>query len=245
MASQTKPQRSGPTNQDFDDDAETLPATVARAELLPREAVLMRMENETMQSMALRHPRDYAGVLADVKAQLAAYPSFAKAAIYSKPVGKDRDTQEEKFARGLSIRAAEAVAEAYGYNRIRTSVELVPEDPDCVRVLAVFTDFQRGRVIEDESILCKRYTGYDKRPRRYTDDRFYGVVVKAEKARLRRDVILGAVPSGLKQELFDAAEAAVANTITDDDVLKIISAFGSKLVLPQEIEKYLDAPMRE
>ena len=55
-------------------------------------------------------PRDMAAIREELADLLEAFPELAEDAIYSKPVGKDRETGEEKFAEGLSIRAAEALA---------------------------------------------------------------------------------------------------------------------------------------
>ena len=205
---------------------------------LPREMALLKMENDSIQSMALAHPRDYEAVKQDVAKQLKAFPSFAREAIYRKPVGKDESGQQ-KFARGLSVRAAEAVAEAYGFNRVRTSVDEIPGDEDKVRVTATFTDFQKGRIWEDSGILSKFYKPKSGGRIRTPDDRFYSVVCKAEISRRAREVILRSVPPGLRSELFEMAEAAMAALLTPQEVNKLVASFGKLGVSVETIERYL------
>jgi hypothetical protein len=241
MASQTQT-RNGQSSP------EVLPAddggSISQLAMLPRDMALMKMENDTIQAMALARPRDYEVVKADIERQLKAFPSFAREAIYRKPVGKDEHGQQ-KFARGLSVRAAEAVAEAYGFNRVRTSVDEIPGDDSMVRVTATFTDFQRGRIWEDSGMLSKYYKARNGSRTKTPDDRFYGVVAKAEVSRRAREVILRSVPPGLRSELFEIAERAMANLMTDEQVTKILGAFAKINVTQEEIEKYLGAEREE
>jgi hypothetical protein len=213
--------------------------TLGEMAALPREMALMKMENDTIHSMALAHPRDYGAVKRDVADQLKEFPSFAREAIYRKPVGKDPETGEQKFARGLSVRAAEAVAEAYGFNRVRTSVDEIPGDDTKVRVTATFTDFQKGRIWEDSGILSKYYKARGGGLQRTPDDRFYSVVAKAEVSRRAREVILRSVPPGLRSELFEMAEKAMASLLTPDQLKKLVANFGKIGVSIEAIERYL------
>ena len=98
---------------------------------------LMKLENETIASLAAAHPRNHQSIKQEILEQMEAYPSFAESMVYSVPVGKDYETGQMKYARGLSIRAAEALAEAYGFNRVRCEVEEI--DDDKVKVTATFT----------------------------------------------------------------------------------------------------------
>ena len=197
---------------------------------LPANLAVLQMENDNIVALAAAHPRDHKAILEDIESQLTAYPSFAKAAVYTKPVGKDRNTGQMKYARGLSIRAAEAIAEAYGYCRIRTDV--TPIDDDTVKVMASFTDYQRGRVWEDSGIVSKWYTNYQKQQVKIPDDRFYNVIVKAEVSKRVREVITRSVPPGLRSELMLMADRRAATLLTDDAVKSIIDSFeGIKVSL--------------
>src|SRR4051812_39706199 len=68
------------------------------------ELAQLRMENETIMAECRLHPRDFDTIKRDLLLQLQAFPELATDAIYEKPVGKDNQTGEQKYARGLSIR---------------------------------------------------------------------------------------------------------------------------------------------
>lgn len=207
---------------------------------MPSDLAILRLENETIQSLAAARPRNHLTIKADIAAQLEAYPSFAKAAIYAKPCGKDPETGRQKIARGLSIRAAEALAEAYGFCRIRTDV--TPLDEDTVKVEATFTDYQKGRIWQDGGIVSKWYRGGKNQGYKmvkHADDRFYGVVVKAELSRRVREVITRSVPPGLRAELFEMAEKQLAKLLDDGAVGKIVAKFGQKGVTLAQLETHI------
>jgi hypothetical protein len=198
---------------------------------LPSELAIMKMENENIVALAAARPRDHKKIKADLAAQIEAYPSFARDAIYSKPVGKDQSGRMQ-FARGLSIRAAEAIAEAYGYCRIRC--EVTPIDDTCVKVEATFSDYQRGRIWQDAGILSRFYKSRGGQMVKHPDDRFYGLVVKAEASRRIREVILRSVPPGLRSELMEMAEQKIDDLLDDKTIQKIVGKFAGKGVdLPQ------------
>jgi hypothetical protein len=198
------------------------------ARLEPHLAIL-KIENESIQALAAARPRNHEQIKAELMAQIDAYPSFAKAAIYCKPVGGG------KFARNLSIRAAEGIAEAYGFNRVRCDV--TPVDEDHVKIEATFTDFQKGRIWQDGGVLSKWYKSAQGKMVKWADDRFYSVVVKAEASRRIREVILRSVPPGLRSELMELAEKRIDLLLDDASVSKIVAQFANKGVTLEQLEK--------
>lgn len=205
---------------------------------LPERLAIIKMHDESIMMAAAARPRDHERILAEVKSQIKAYPSFARAAMYSKPVGKERGSDRQKYVRGLSIRAAEALRNAYGYNKVNVDVD--PIDDNRVRVTATFTDYQAGNMWTDSGIVSRIYKRYGGGTARYDDDRFYNVVVKAEASRRVREVVLRSVPPGLKAELEEAIEETIAQLLTPEAVQKIVQAFGKKGVTLEQLETYLD-----
>lgn len=197
---------------------------------------LIKVENDMISAMAVMRPRNNAAVLAELTEQIQTYPSFAESVVYSKPVGKGPDGRPA-YARGLSIRAAEAIAAAWGYNRISQTVE--PIDDDTVKVTAQFLDIQTGRVWTDSGIVSKFYKKSGGGMARHSDDRFYSVVVKAEMSRRIREAIIRCVPPGLRSELQLIAEKAVAKLLTNEAVERIVGSFGALGVQLVQIEKLL------
>lgn len=229
---------------------------------LPRDVAVMRMENDNIMSLALAHPRSHKAILADIRTQLETYPTFAKAAMYAKPVGRmeacplcgEKTFYEEfcrnkkcgkpipqKIARGLSIRAAEAIAAAYKYNKVRQSVTDL--DADKVRLDVIFLDYQDGRMAEASAVLSKVYKTARGETKRTPDDRFYNVVCKAKLSILTRGCITFVVPPGLRAELEASADEILDSFLDDDTAKKIIAQFSQKNVSQAMLEKFFTRPM--
>jgi hypothetical protein len=201
---------------------------------------LIRIENETMASLAVKRPRDHQLIMSELCSQIDAYPAFAETLVYAKPVGKNQQG-EMQYARGLSIRAAEALAELWGNNRIETETETVNDE--MVKVTAVFTDFQSGRVWRDSALVSRFYKTRNGARAKWDDDRFYNVVVNAEKSKRLREVILRSVSPGIKMELQHRAESAMAKTLTDDVVARIVDSFNGMGVTLAMLENLVHQPL--
>ena len=147
------------------------------------------------------------------------------------PVSQRR---RQKFARGLSVRSAEALAEAYGYNRVRA--DLLPFDADTIKVEASFVDYQRGRIWQSAGLASRLYKDRFGRMQRTSEDRFNNLVVKAEISRQVREVITRSVPPGLRAELFQGAERVQHTLLTDEKVTKILGAFATLGVSEVQLE---------
>lgn len=212
-------------------------AEVAPVSLDDRVA-LIRMENDTFFAAAKAQPRDHKSIRDDLVAQLDAYPQLAAECIYSKPVGKDKDSGEMKYATGLSVRCAEALADIYGYNRVEA--ETLELDADRVKIVATFTDFARVRVWRTSGILSKTYKDRYGKLQRHQDDRFYGIVCKAEASRLIREAIVRAVPPGLRAQLREMCERKMAGLLSDKGVQRIIDKYEEIGVKAETLEKHLN-----
>jgi hypothetical protein len=236
---------------------------------MPRDLAMVRMENETMQAMAIAKPRNDKELMDRLTSQIKAYPAFARVVIYNKPVGRKPDVcarcgvncrrdkykqiatecwkchhdkiieGEMQFAKGLSIRAAEALAEIYGFNRVNADVE--PLGDDRVKITATFTDFATGRVWGDSRFVSKSYKGADGRMQYHSDDRFFNIVIPAEKSKLIREVVTRCIPPGLRFELQEKAEEALTKLLDEKTIVKIIDKYGTKGVTLQMLERFLGA----
>lgn len=135
------------------------------------------------------------------------------------------------------------LAEVYGYNRVRSWME--PIDADTIRVCASFTDYQKGRTWTDESILSRLYTTKNKETVRHADDRFYGVVARAQVSKVIREVVVRCVSAGLKAWLYDEAERLIDENLDDDTIRKIISNFANKEVSQSMLERLIGRTIKE
>lgn len=213
---------------DFD-NLVNAPAKIDRADLL-----MMKMENESIMAECRVHPRNLSAVKQELLEQLEAFPDLATDAIYCKPIGGSDKV------RGLGIRAAEALAEAYGYNRIRSDV--TPLDNLTVKVEATFTDYQKGRVWQDGGILSKQYKMSKAKGGGiafYDDDRFYNVVCKSEISKRIREVILRSVNSGLKKWFEAECERRIGELLTDAVVQKWVDGFKDMGVSLAQLETFI------
>ena len=207
---------------------------------LRADLVAMRMENETIMAACAERPRDMVQIKTDLLEQFTLFPESAEMSIYSKPVGKDPQTGKMKFAEGLSIRAAETLAELYGFNRVRCDV--TPIDDDHVKVEATFTDFQRGRIWQDAGIVSKIYQTRTRGMQRHNDDRFYNVVVRAEGSKRVREVIMRCISGALKAWYFDECKKTMAKLLTDEKLAGIVAYFDKLGCTLEQLETIVGRP---
>lgn len=132
--------------------------------------------------------------------------------------------RRQKYAEGLSIRAAESIRSEYGYNRLQIDMEMLPDGK--VILSGTFVDYAAGSMTSDQRVVSPFYTGRDKIVKRTPEDRFLNVVVKAEKAKLRRDLILDSIPGVIKAMYRDKCDE-IAGALVPDQIIeqKIIPAF--------------------
>ena len=219
-------ERAGPSMD------EVLAQTQARLMERP-EMLQMRMENETIMAECRVRPRDLEAIKEELAEQLRVFPELADASIYRKPVGKNEQGVMQ-YAEGLSIRAAEVLAEMYGYNRVRADVS--PLDDLRVKIDASFTDFQRGRVWQDGGIVTKQYKSKGGKVAVHPDDRFYSIVVKAEASRRLREVILRSINAALKAWYEAQCVAVLSATLDDKAVNQIVKSFAGIGVTEAQLE---------
>lgn len=208
------------------------------------ELLQMRMENETIMAECRAEPRNLADCRQSLADLLAAFPEFAADAIYRRPVGKDEEGGDrQKFAEGLSIRAAEALAEAYKYNRVRGDVSRV--DPNTVKVEATFTDFATGRIWQEGRLVSQlgtRSRGKGGGQYRIDDQRFTEVVVQAAKSKAIREVICRSVNPALKAWFETECRRITSDLLTEAKVEEIFSGFAKLKVDAATVEKLVGRP---
>lgn len=133
---------------------------------------------------------------------------------------KDGMRKVQKFAEGLSIRAAESIRSIFGYTRMATTCEIL-ENGDA-RISGTLVDYSAGNMTSDERIVSRRYKAYGGEIVETPIDRFVNVVIKAEKAKLRRDVILDSTPGIIKAMFRDACEKKLLDLITPEQITQVI-----------------------
>jgi hypothetical protein len=203
------------------------------------DLAMLRLENETMMAACEARPRNLSHIKDDLGDALQAFPELAELAVYEKPVGKGPDGKM-KFATGLSIRAAETLAEAYGFNRIRSSC--TPLGDHAAKVEAMFTDYQRARVWQDSGVVSKSYKTSGGAMKRHADDRFWNVVVRAEASKRVREVILRSVSAPLKAWFLSECRKQQAKLLTDEKLGEIVAYFKSLGCSLEQLETIVGRP---
>lgn len=243
------------------------------AERLPQNLMLLKMENESIMAAAAIRPRNPMVIVQQLRELIEAYPAAADEAIYAKPVGKvsrvecgkckvkyevpkvDGDTacpacsskekgtirQVKKFAEGLSIRAAESIRSVFGYTRMATQCEML--DNGDARISGTLVDYAAGNMTSDERIVSRRYKDYHGQIVETPIDRFVNVVVKAEKAKLRRDIILDSTPAIVKALFRDECEKKLISLVSPEQVEQvIIPAFAEYGLTREHLEQIVGRP---
>jgi len=208
---------------------------VQAAAALPDKLAIVKMENEAIMAMATARPLDYRVVLADLKAQLEVSPRFAEEAIYEKPVGKD-DSGQMKYARGLSIFAAEAVASSMGFSRTRRAVSFIAGQPDVVEICSTFTNFRNGTINEIVKVVSRKYKARGGAIAYHPEDRFFDIVVTAAQSKATREAILRAMPPAIRLELERMVEETLATFLDPATIKKLLDYFGTLKVSPAQVE---------
>ncbi|HUT93493.1 MAG TPA: hypothetical protein VMY37_28775, partial [Thermoguttaceae bacterium] len=223
------------------DSPDLLDSVIAKTMAERGDLMQMRMENETIMAECRARPRDLGAIKRQLAALLKEFPDFARTAIYRKPVGKD-DDGKEKFAEGLSVRAAEVFAELYRFNRIRSSAIPLDDDATRVQVEATFTDLQNGRIWQDSGVVSAFYKAKGGVRRRYSEDRFFNVVVKAQASIRVREVINRSVNAALKAWFENECRKTLAKTLDAETVDKIVAEFKALGVRLEDLEELVGKP---
>ena len=200
--------------------------------------------------MALRRPRNLMqcrGKLMEACARTA----FAEQAMYRKPVG--RNTVE-----GASIRFAEEAYRALGNLWATVTVQLETPEKRVLRfdlmdlennttdssIITVSKTVERQTVRDGQTIISKRVNSYGKTVFliEANDDELQ-VKQQAMVAKARRDAILRAMPSDIKEDAIAMVRKTLASRDQADPkgaLKRLLDAFQFEInILPEQVEKYL------
>lgn len=153
----------------------------------------------------------------------------------AKSIGRPR----QKFARDLSIRAAETLAEVYGYNYVRADVN--PTETGA-KVEATFTDYQRGRIWQASAMVSRFYRGRNGAMQSIDESRFNDTVVKAAQSKLIREVINRSVSGGLKAWFKARCEEIQGELLTAETLDKMTGRFSEFNLTLADLERIIGRP---
>lgn len=220
-------------------------------------AVATRTEAEVkaMYALAQLRPRDIDTVRVDLL-RACKRSRFAETARYSIPRGG-------KKVEGPSIRFAEEAMRAMG--NLYVSFSIVHEDEDVRIIRGRCVDLERNTPYEDELIVRKTMLRREvKRGQRVisqktnssgqtvylveADDSELVVIQNAAKSKLRRNLILQALPSDLLEEAMDEAIATLRAKDASDPAAarkKIVDSFAELNVFPAQLKEFLECELTQ
>jgi hypothetical protein len=190
-------------------------------QLVAQGSTLVRLENTTQMTVAIQRPRDERDILRRSLDELDIYPSLAREALYSKPVGKD-ETGKETFASGLSIRAAESLANRWSNSAY--ACEIAEETDDYAILAGIWLDYETNTRHVMPMRVSKTYRTKQGQIVRHNPSRF-DIVIAAHKSKLLRETILRSLPAGLKAEYEKKVRALLTQEPPDERRKKMVQAF--------------------
>ncbi len=206
----------------------------APIELIAQGASIVKLENSTQMQIAVQRPREESKILSESLKELDIYPSMAREAIYNKPVGKD-EKGEMKYVEGLSIRAAESLANRWDNSSWGTTI--VSEDEESATIAAIFLDYEKNTRHVKEQRVSKFYKTRQGQIIRYAPDRF-DIVLGANSSKNLREVILRSLPAGLKKEYETKARGILKKEPLATQRQSIIERFSDLHVAIEQLEQW-------
>jgi len=184
--------------------------------------------------VAVQRPRDEQLILKRSLEELEIYPSMAQEAIYARPVGKETGSSNQKIVEGLSIRAAESLANRWANSAY--GAEIVSDDGTLVTIAAVFMDYEHNTRHVVQRRVNRFYKAAKGGVREFSPDRFE-TIVSANISKCLREVILRSLPAGLKKEYEQKAKATNASKDIRKRRSLMVKAFAELGITKAQIEE--------
>jgi hypothetical protein len=210
--------------------------------LVAQGASIVRLENNTQMQVAMQHPRSEEKILLSSLHELDLYPSMAEAALYMKPVGTSRETGKMTYAEGLSVRAAESLANRWSNSSF--GCEIVGEDAETVSLAAVFLDYEQNTRHVVMARVAKSYKAKDGKLVRLDPGRLE-LAVKAEQSKVLREVILRSLPAGLKKEYENKVRKILRGGKVENRKTAIIERFKEVGISLEVLERRRGKVLKE
>lgn len=180
------------------EEAAASPEMQGAAELVRRGETVIRVENETMQAVAIARPRDVKVVLKAALEELEIAPEFAEKAFYSLPF---RDEGDSVQVEGISFPGSAALARLWG--NCVVDARAIAEDEDGVDFSGVFidleTNFRIGRPYRASRWRKTRKGTYR------LDDRGFAQECGIAISKAERNATLAGMPPWLRVAYFNRA----------------------------------------
>lgn len=185
------------------------------ASLIAGGQAIVRIENDSMQQLAIQKPRPPLKQIINACVQeLQDAPEFAQAAFYKIPYKEKADQGEDgpvKFVEGLTIKAAKMMQRHM--RNISSGAREVDDTGEKVIVQGAAVDMETNtRTVREKGI--SRWAVNNKTKQRYPirQERFE-LAVEAGKSKAERNALLALMPEPLKAQIFITAKEIAAQKI--------------------------------
>ena len=149
----------------------------------------------------------------------------------------DKLEKIQKYARGLSIKAAEALFSAWG--NCAASFVSTADTLEYSEFAAIFIDYEKCTKFTFPVRVSKSYKGKGGKVITHQADRFADVILAAARSKALREVILRSLPPGLREELFEKAETVINGLLDPSTQAKLVSAFENMGITPSQLEEHV------
>ncbi len=223
------------------------------SELLAMGHQLMRVENDSMLAIAIKHPRDESRVLQDALKELDLVPEEAAKSFYDIPY---RDTSEEgqgqrTMVSGPSIKAAMTLTRRWG--NCTVGARCLSEDEDGWDIEGVFIDLESNFRVARPFRVSKWFRRRSGDVIRLPVNRQL-MAFQAGASKAIRNACLAGLPPYLVQGYYNKARAIAGGKLdekaTREAIAGAIIAFskvmmGETAVTTGHLEQYLKKPVAE
>lgn len=145
---------------------------------------------------------------------------------------------KQQFARGLSIKAAESLANLVGYNRVATSFAVAGDG--VYRCTSIFVDYSRGIIRSKERMVSQwRRKWKSTQLEKQDDERFLEMTLAGAASKNERNAMLAGMPFELRQAYEQAAMEVAPKYLNAEKIQEIIDAFAGMGVGLQELQVLL------
>jgi hypothetical protein len=164
--------------------------------------VMERAAVDVQITTAHLYPRDIDKFIEKAKKMVSVDDETAASCIYRRPVGKDDDSEGQKYVEGESIRLAEIVAA--NYCNLRVGVIITEMNPRFVKAMGYAHDLESNVACKAE-VVESTVTKYGKP----YSERMRLVTAKAAQSKARRDAIFSVVPKSLCKPIIEKARQII------------------------------------
>jgi len=230
---------------------------------------MLILQQESFMSRAQTTVIDWKKAKDDIQQQADAFPEGMLKCVYNKPVGTLPDRcvscKEEikrtrndivtkvcpkckstniipggmQYAQGLSVYAAETLDAILGFSETTMELEEI-DGGKRVRITCTYTDYRSCRRRREEVIVSRWKTG---RNGGYLEpeDKFYNLTLKSAASKLKRELILRALPGPIRSWVFDMVQKIADSTASIDQETynKIVTAFAGEQITTQDLAMLL------